>query len=102
MKLNEVINLLLSLARIESGKTGKEINKIEIISFTDDILKELEPQFKQKNINVKLIPPAETIADINYDASMLRQIVTNLLSNSIRYTENNGKIEIKIEKKKVK
>ena len=98
IKLNEVINLLLSLARIESGKTGKELNKIELIAFTDDILKELEPQFKQKNINVKLIPPAETIADINYDASMLRQIVTNLLSNSIRYTENNGKIEIKIEK----
>ncbi len=102
LKLNEVINLLLSLARIESGKTGKEINKIELIAFTNDILKELESQFKQKNIDVKLIPPIEIMADINYDVSMLRQIVTNLLSNSIRYTNNNGKIEIKIEKDKDK
>ncbi len=98
LKLNEVINLLLSLARIESGRTGKEICKIDLIAFTNDITKELEPQFKQKNINVALVPPTEKLTEINYDASMLRQIVTNLLSNSIRYTENNGKIEIKIEK----
>jgi len=102
LKLNEVINLLLSLARIESGKTGREISKIDLIAFTDDITKELEPQFKQKNISVALVPPTEKLAEIKYDVSMLRQIVTNLLSNSIRYTENNGKIEIKIEKREDK
>jgi two-component system phosphate regulon sensor histidine kinase PhoR len=99
LKLNEVINLLLALARTESGKAAKEIVKIDPIVFTVDIIKELEPQFKPKNISVNFIPLKEPL-EINYDISMLRQITSNLLSNSIHYTDKNGQIEIKIEKGK--
>jgi PAS domain S-box-containing protein len=98
LKLNEVINLLLSLARIESGKTQQELVKINFDTFTQDIVKELDPLLKQKKLKVETILPKEPLPEISYDASILRQMVTNLLSNSIRYTNNEGKIEIKIEK----
>ncbi len=98
LKLNEVINLLLSMAKIESGKPARKIIKIDLTAFTNDIIEELEPQFKQKNININLIPPKETV-EVNYDASMLRQIITNFLSNTIRYANQDGHVEIKMEKK---
>lgn len=98
LRLNEVINLLLVLARIESGKAEMEPKKTDIVSFTKDILKELEPLIKQKNTQIRLILPEPQLLEINYDGSMLRQIVTNLLSNSIRYTDDKGRIEIEIKK----
>lgn len=97
LKLNEVINLLLSLARVESGKAQVDIIKIDLLSFTNDILKELDPLLKQKNLTIKILASEKEIPQINYDAAVLRQIITNLLSNSIRYTNNNGRIEVKIE-----
>lgn len=99
IKLEDIVDLSLSLIKIESGKIAKKIIKINPIALTNDIIKELEPQFKQKNIGVNLIPSKEPM-EVNYDALMLRQIITNLLSNSIRYNNDNGKIEIKMEKKK--
>ncbi len=99
LKLNEVINLLLTLARIESGKTESEPVEINLVSFTEDAFKELEPQIKQKKLEVKIIQPDEKQPPtVKFDASMLRQIVVNLLSNSIRYTDISGKIEVEIKK----
>lgn len=98
LKLNETINLLLALARIESAKTEIELTKLNLHSFTEDVLKELDPQIKQKNLGVELFLEKE-LPEINFDATMLRQVVSNLLSNSIRYTDKGGKIEIMAEKK---
>jgi PAS domain S-box-containing protein len=99
LKLNEVINLLLSLARIESGKTEMEMKKVSLIPFTEDVIKELDPLFKQKGLKTEIIMKEKDLPEVDFDASMLRQIVTNLLSNSIRYTNDNGVIQVIIEKK---
>ncbi len=98
LKLNEVINMLLSLARIESGKAESELTKINLVSFTQDILKELEPQINQKGLKIDFKPQEAALPEVNLDASKLRQVVTNLLSNAIRYTDSKGRIEIKIDK----
>ena len=98
LKLNEVINLLLSLARIESGKTEMEIKKVSLIPFTKDVIKELEPLLKQKALKTEIITKDKDLPEVDFDASMLRQIVTNLLSNSIRYTNDKGIIQVIIEK----
>jgi len=98
LKLNDVIELLLALSRIESGNIQIELAKINIVSFTQDILKELEPQWKQKNIEVSLAIQEKQLPEIKLDISMLRQVITNLLSNSIRYTDDSGRIEISIRK----
>ncbi|MFA4890597.1 MAG: PAS domain-containing protein [Candidatus Paceibacterota bacterium] len=98
LKLNEVINLLLSMARIESGKTEMEVKKVSLVPFTNDVIKELEPLLKQKGLKTEIIMKEKDLPEIDYDASMLRQIVTNLLSNSIRYTNDKGLIQVIIEK----
>jgi len=98
LKLNDVIELLLALSRIESGNIQIKLAKINIVSFTQDILKELEPQWKQKNIEVSLAIQEKQLPEIKLDISMLRQVITNLLSNSIRYTDDSGRIEISIRK----
>lgn len=98
LKLNEVINLLLSLTRIESGKTEMEVKKISLVPFTEDIIKELDPLLKQKELKTEIITKEKDLPEVDFDASMLRQIVTNLLSNSIRYTGNEGIIQVIIEK----
>lgn len=98
LRLNETINTLLFLARAESGRLKIELKKIGLFSFIQDVLKELDPLIKEKNIIVSFDPNFDKTVEVEFDQSVLRQIVTNLLSNSIRYTENSGHIEIDVRK----
>lgn len=96
LKLAETINLLLAMARIESGKTKFETTDVNLEVEVSNILRELEPTIKQKNLNITVKKAVEKIPVIKFDAAGLRQAVSNLLTNSIRYTDKDGHIEIGI------
>lgn len=101
LRLGEVINLLLTLSRIESGRAEFERTDINVVEFVAGAIKDLEPQWKAKTLSVKIAGGEQELAElpkIKYDASILRQIVSNVLSNSIRYTNTGGKIEVSFKK----
>lgn len=93
-RLIDMVNLLLSLARIEGGRVKIEPFKIDIVDFARGVIKELEPFIQKKNLKVSVVEPGTKIPAISLDPSMLRQVVSNIISNSIRYTSEHGKIEI--------
>ena len=97
LKLNEALGILLSLARIEGGGNVK-INptKTNLIKFTDEIIKSLALLIKKEKINIKVNAVEKNLPEVLIDQTMLNQVITNLLSNAIRYTDNKGKIEISI------
>jgi two-component system phosphate regulon sensor histidine kinase PhoR len=101
LKMNEVINLLLTMAKVESGQTETKTVKLDFYDFTRDVLKELEFQIKQKKLKVEVVTEG-SLPEIEFNVSILRQVVTNLIANSIRYTPSGGRIEIKIDAKKLK
>ncbi|MEK7635524.1 MAG: PAS domain-containing sensor histidine kinase [Patescibacteria group bacterium] len=97
LKLNEALGILLSLARIEGGGNVK-INpvKTNLVKFTDEIIKSLALLAKEKKINIKINAVEKDLPEVLIDQAMLSQVIVNLLSNAIRYTDNKGKIEISI------
>ncbi|MBI2451182.1 MAG: PAS domain-containing protein [Parcubacteria group bacterium] len=98
LKLNETINMLLSLARIEGGRIKNEMTSLNLSDVTNNIVKNLSPLIKNKNHKVNFIEPPKELANALADLTMLEQVITNLLSNAINYTRTDGAIEIKIEK----
>ncbi len=96
LRLGDTLNLLLTLARIEGGRIKIKAEKINISQFTDNLIKELEPSIKKKNISVEIKSNCKEIPDINLEPALLSQVITNLLSNAIRYTNEDGHIEIGI------
>jgi PAS domain S-box-containing protein len=96
IRLIGLINTLLVMAKTESGAGGAETVMVDVRTLTDDILKELDPQLKQKGLVVALKAAAENVPKVAADPLMLRQVISNLIANSIRYTNEQGRIDIEI------
>ncbi len=92
-RLYQTIDLLLGISRVESGKQKLEKVPINLTSFTEDIVKELRPQIDIKKIIFTTVPPDGDGVIVVLDSLMFRQVVLNLFSNSIRYTNDQGTID---------
>ncbi|BAI80676.1 hypothetical protein DEFDS_1208 [Deferribacter desulfuricans SSM1] len=95
-QLLNIINDILDLSKIESGKIDLEIEEIDLTETIDYVSNIIKPQCNEKNISFKVIFKAKNYL-INTDKYKLTQILLNLLSNSVKYTEENGLIELIIE-----
>lgn len=91
--LLSLINDVLDMSKIESGKTSLNVDLLNLSELLEELNIILMPQAKAKNqdfkITVKGNPPERMLGD----KLRLNQILINLLSNAIKYTPNDGKIE---------
>jgi len=92
-RLYQTIDLLLGISRVENGKIKPEKEIVDLTLFTEQVEKELLPQVVEKKLSFKTIPPQGQPVLVWLDALILRQVILNLLSNSIRYTNEGGTIE---------
>ena len=92
--LNLMIEELLIISRIESGKIELNMSVFSIIEIISEVKMYFTPQLKSKNIDL--------IADVNPDlqfygdSSRINQIIRILIENAIKYSQEYKKIEIKI------
>lgn len=97
LRLTDLVSVLLSLARVEGGRVKVEPILLNIVNFSKGIIQEVTPLLKEKNLTIELVESKKSFPEIFLDPSLLRQVILNLLSNSIRYTNEKGKIEIILE-----
>ena len=97
LRLFQTIDTLLALSRIESGKIADDPVKIDLKPFVEGISKDLEPLLKEKNLSLSLDMSSDT-PNILIDRFMFREAITNLIANSIRYTDIGGKIKVSFKK----
>jgi len=93
--LLEMINKILDISRIESGKLKLNIEKIELITMINQINSSLKSLYKEKNLYFK-VEGLEEKKFIHADPVRLKEILYNLLSNAIKFTIEGG-ITLKIE-----
>lgn len=92
--LLELINNVLDMGYIESGKISIEEEPVDIVRFLNDFTAIVTPDAERKQISLSL-----SIKDIPHPFVMLdrlrvNQILTNVTSNAIKYTGEGGRIEI--------
>ncbi len=90
--LVELINELLDISRIESGRVDMKFEKVAIKNIIENARDILMPQMKEKQITFST-EVTESLPDIVVDQKQIERVFINLLSNAIKYTEN-GKISI--------
>lgn len=87
---------LLNISRIEMGTLAVTPEPTNLDSFVRDLLKNFSIQISGKKL--ELIEDFDKdLPKINIDRKLFRQIIDNLISNSIKYNKTNGKIEVKIK-----
>jgi signal transduction histidine kinase len=96
-RLVVIINVLLDVARIHSGKLAMKAEKTDIQKVITSVLEIMQSTAKEKNIS--LTQDVHTMElYINIDPKRFHQALTNLVSNSIKYT-NAGSITVSVEER---
>ncbi len=92
-RLSGIIEDLLDLSRIETGKFDFKYKKYNIKTSLDTISKTFENQIKEKEMVLKT-HFEDHLPDIYADPKRIEQILSNLVTNAIKFTPKGGKIEI--------
>ena len=93
--LVSLINDLLDIARIESGRQEMKFATYKIKNLVDNVVDLLTPQLTNKGVNLHLRLP-EQIEDIYVDASQIERVFINLFSNAIKFTPQHGTITVSL------
>ncbi len=96
--LLEIINDILDLSKIESGKVKLEEKEIDLNKIIDDSASILLARAEEKGLSIKKIIAKGTPLNLIGDSTRVRQIFVNLISNAIKFTTM-GAIEISIHLK---
>ncbi|MFC4159433.1 CHASE domain-containing protein [Chitinimonas lacunae] len=97
--LLSLINDLLDLARIESGKVQLALEKVRCCDVLEEVLPTLRPLAEEKGLQLALLPGGEAVS-VHTDRRALAQIVINLISNAIKYTEQ-GEVRVEVRQSEV-
>lgn len=94
-RLARMINDLLNVSLITTGRLDLEPENFDLRATTHDIVNRFADKLKRENYSVKIIAPSSAMG--RWDKLRIEQIIINLLSNAIKYG-NRQSIEITIKK----
>jgi signal transduction histidine kinase/ActR/RegA family two-component response regulator len=93
----QIIEDLLDVSRIVTGKLLLEVGAVNLASLVDSALESIRLAADTKQIRVRLrIDKAASV--VTGDAARLHQVVTNLLTNAVKFTPSGGWIEVRLER----
>ncbi len=93
-RLIRLINDLLDLSQIESGKISLQLESTELYPILDGAIAGIQPIADRRGIQVNLDCAVDVVAFV--DPDKIGQIITNLLDNAIKYTENGTYVGISV------
>lgn len=96
-QLQTLITNLLNVNKIEKEQLSVSPEPTEYLPIVTKAIDDLRSQATQKNIVVTLNPPTQPLPKVLADPVRLSEVVINLLSNAINYTNPSGKVEIFIK-----
>ncbi len=101
-KMLKLVNQLLEVNRIDEGRAVFRSEDIDLGEIADEILSELNGMILQKKIDVKK-RIAPDLPSVRGDSIAVKTAIRNLISNAVKYSREEGKIEIDVkpEKKKI-
>lgn len=87
-----LINQVLDLARIESGRMDLRMDIVDVTDTIQNVIALTKPLAAESNIDIQWEPIEMPL--ILVDKDRLRQILLNLLTNAIKYNHENGRVEL--------
>ncbi|QTA84292.1 Two component system histdine kinase, HAMP domain-containing [Desulfonema magnum] len=97
--LLEIINDILDLSKIEAGKLELEVAGFNLCQTVEDVTRLLAERAHSKDLEMACLIHSNVPADVCGDSVRLRQILTNLMGNAIKFTKE-GEIQVSVLKNK--
>jgi PAS domain S-box-containing protein len=93
----QLIDDLLDLARITSGKLRLDVQRVDLMPIIEAAVDAVRPTADAKGIRLQVIVDPKA-APVSGDPDRLQQIVWNLLSNAIKFTGKGGQVQVRLER----
>jgi signal transduction histidine kinase/DNA-binding response OmpR family regulator/CHASE3 domain sensor protein len=90
-----IINDILDLSKVEAGKVELTVVPVQVAAIIDDMIKSFQPLAEQKELRFNTVVDSSTPEKIETDRQRLSQILKNLLSNALKFTEK-GEVALRI------
>jgi len=95
--LTRLVDELRDLALAEAGQLPLHIASVNIVELARGVLSAFTPQANERSIALELVLPGAEPPPVAVDAGRIRQVLTNLLANALRYTPQRGRVEVSIK-----
>lgn len=92
--LLSLINDVLDMSKIESGKMSLAVSQMSLRDSMDNIVMIIQPQIKSKRQNFDVYIKDIVTEDVCCDNLRFNQVLINLLSNAVKYTQEEGNISL--------
>ncbi|WP_299122088.1 response regulator [uncultured Winogradskyella sp.] len=95
--LLDLVNQMLDLAKLEKGQLSVNLTQNDVVAFTSQIVDSFTSIASDKGVVLEFIAkPNEIVMD--FDTEKIRQILTNLISNAIKFSPENSELQINLQK----
>lgn len=96
VRLTNFINNILDLAKIKADKLEIRKSDTDIVSVISEIVSLFQPLAVQQKKTISLDIVFKTAIIISADSEKIKQVITNLVSNAMKFTKENGNIILKV------
>lgn len=93
LRMGRLVNDLLDLAKLESGKMNLSYERVHISPYLKRITSKFAVLAKEKGISISMSLQDDDI-DWHFDPDRIEQVLTNLIDNAIRHTPSGGNIDV--------
>src|SRR5262245_20013472 len=95
--LTEIVEDVLDVSRIVSGKIRLDIQAVEMGLIVDNAISSIQPAADAKGVRLQLFVDPE-IGPVSGDPSRLQQVVWNLVSNAVKFSHRDGRVRIGVDR----
>jgi signal transduction histidine kinase/CheY-like chemotaxis protein len=95
--LLEIINDILDFSKIESGKLDLEFLPFSIRKYQNELMALFFQKLQEKSLELKFYFDPAIPEKVMIDSTRLRQVLINLIGNSIKFTSQGGKIIVRVQ-----
>lgn len=95
-RMNELISTLLNITRIESGTIAISLRTLHLEKVAEEVIKDLNLTASEKSIRLTLIKVGQTSTGVKTDNLIIKEIMSNLISNAIKYTSDEGSVRVEV------
>ena len=95
LRLLRLINQLLDVAKVESGKVQAEFGEEDVAALVRTVVGDVEEATRAKGIEMEVISPPDPVR-LYVDREKLDQLLLNLLSNAFKFTDAGGRIAVSV------
>lgn len=99
-RLIKLVNEMLNISRIESGRIALQVQKVELFSVLQEVIAEVQPRADEQKIEIKLkkrTPDGKREIHVLIDVDKIKEVLINLIGNSLKFTHEKGKVTLSIE-----